>query len=46
MPQCVEIKDGEVGAGGWVEEYLHISTGREDGIGFWEERGTGKGDNI
>jgi hypothetical protein len=36
MPQCREIKDGEMGVGGWVEEHPHRSRGRMDGIGgFW-----------
>ena len=46
MLQCRGIKGKEAGVGGWVEEYLHRSRGREDGIGnFWEGE-TGKGDNI
>ena len=45
MPQCREIKGGEVGMGRWVEEHPHRSRGREDvmGVCVW---GTGKGDNI
>jgi hypothetical protein len=43
MYQHRGIEGREVGVGGWVEEHLHRSREREDGI----ERGeTGKVDNI
>jgi hypothetical protein len=42
MPQYREIKGGEVGVGGWVEEHSHRSRRREDGIGgFLGGRGKG-----
>jgi hypothetical protein len=37
MSQCRGIQGGEVGVGGWVEEHLHRSRGREDGIGCFQE---------
>jgi hypothetical protein len=44
MPQCTGIEGGEVEVGGWVEEHPHRSRGREDMIGFSQERGElGKG---
>jgi hypothetical protein len=46
MPQCRGIKDREVGMGGWVKGHSHRSRGREDGIGGFQEAGTGKGDSI
>jgi hypothetical protein len=47
MPQCREIKDGEVGVGRWVLEHPHKSRGREGGIGgFWEVQKLKKGINI
>jgi hypothetical protein len=38
MPQYRRIESGELEVGGWVEEHLHRSRGREDGIrNVWEE---------
>ena len=39
MPQCRRIEGREVGVGGWVEEHLHRSMGREDVIGCFREGG-------
>jgi hypothetical protein len=44
-PSVEECQGWEVGVGGWVEEHLHRSWGRGDGIeGFW--RGDQEGDHI
>jgi hypothetical protein len=44
MPQGRGIEGGEVGMGGWVEEYFHRSRRRKDVIGFFGEGGKpGKG---
>jgi hypothetical protein len=40
--QCKGIKSREVGVGGWVEEQLHRSKGREDGIGGFQDWGNQK----
>ena len=39
MPQCRGIEGREVGVGGWVEEHLHRSMGREDVIWCFREGG-------
>ena len=44
MPQCSVIEDRKMKVGGWVEEHLHRSRGREDAIGSFQEGGRlGKG---
>ena len=42
MSQCRGTEDREMGVGGWVEEHLHRSRGREDGIGSFRGGGLGK----
>jgi hypothetical protein len=42
MPQYRRIQGWDVGLGGWVEEHLHRSREREDGIGGFQEREPGK----
>jgi hypothetical protein len=37
--QCRGIEGREVGVGGWVEEHLHRSRGREDVIRCFQEGG-------
>ena len=39
MHQHRGIEGREVGVGGWVEEHLHRSREREDGIGGFQEGG-------
>jgi hypothetical protein len=38
-PQCRGIEGRVVGVSGWVEEHLHRSKGREDGLGGFQEAG-------
>jgi hypothetical protein len=44
MSQCRGTEDREMGVGVLVEEHLHRSRGREDGIGAFGRGGIG--DNI
>ena len=42
MSQCMRIEVREVGVSGWVEEHLHRSRWRDDGIRVSEKWGNRK----